>query len=251
MKGIILAAGRGSRMKAATADKPKCLTILAGKPLLQWQLESLHEVGVDDIVVVCGYKAEVIANAALPVPFRQLFNPDWERTNMVSSLLCAQEWAGGEDCIVSYSDIVYAPGHVAKLFPARLPVAITYDTLWRSLWEQRFPDPLADAETFREQDGRLAAIGEKPRSIQDVQGQYMGLSKLAPAGWEAVRRVCDELGDAVAKTDMTCLLEKLLQRGVAIAAVPVKGKWCEVDSESDVALYEAALQTLQWPHDWR
>ena len=102
MKGIILAAGRGSRMKATTEDKPKCMTVLAGKPLLQWQLEAMREAGVGDIAVVCGCKADVIANAYFPVSFQQITNPHWADTNMVSSLLCAGEWANKEDCIVSY-----------------------------------------------------------------------------------------------------------------------------------------------------
>lgn len=251
MKGIILAAGRGSRMKAATADKPKCLTVLAGKPLLQWQLESLHKAGIGEIAVVCGYKAEAIATATLPVPFQQIINPHWAITNMVSSLLCAREWNGGRSCIISYSDIVYSHDHVEKLMQSQLPVGITYDTQWRSLWELRFADLLSDAETFREENGRLLAIGEKAQWIEEIQGQYMGLIKLDPAGWDAVGQVCMQLGNATAKIDMTTLIRKLLKKDVPVAAVPVDGKWCEVDSESDMALYEKALQISPWPHDWR
>ena len=46
--GVILAAGRGSRMKALTEAHPKCLVELAGKPLLRWQLAALR----DQIVIL-------------------------------------------------------------------------------------------------------------------------------------------------------------------------------------------------------
>ena len=52
MKDIILAAGRGSRMKNLTADRPKCLVELRGKALLDWQLEALRAAGVTEIAIV-------------------------------------------------------------------------------------------------------------------------------------------------------------------------------------------------------
>ena len=42
MRGIILAAGRGSRMKHLTSERPKCMVKLQGKPLIEWQLEALR-----------------------------------------------------------------------------------------------------------------------------------------------------------------------------------------------------------------
>ena len=58
MKGIILAAGRGSRMGLLTKKLPKCRTVFKGKELIQWQIESLRGAGIDDIAIVRGYLAE-------------------------------------------------------------------------------------------------------------------------------------------------------------------------------------------------
>ena len=46
MKGIILAAGRGSRMGVLTDERPKCLTVLAGRTLLEWQIEAMRKAGI-------------------------------------------------------------------------------------------------------------------------------------------------------------------------------------------------------------
>jgi choline kinase len=111
VKAIILAAGRGSRMKSLTDEHPKCLVELRGKPLLEWQLESLRAAGISDIAVVTGYKREVLAERGLS----EFHNPRWAETNMVSSLACAESWLQGEPCIVSYSDIFYSPVAVQSL----------------------------------------------------------------------------------------------------------------------------------------
>src|SRR6185503_13206340 len=54
MRAIILAAGRGSRMGQLTAEIPKCLVQLGGKPLLEWQTGALRAAGIDRIAVVTG-----------------------------------------------------------------------------------------------------------------------------------------------------------------------------------------------------
>ena len=50
--GIILAAGRGSRMSNLTEERPKCMVELAGKPLLHWQLSALRRAGISSILAV-------------------------------------------------------------------------------------------------------------------------------------------------------------------------------------------------------
>lgn len=55
--GIILAAGKGTRMKS---DLPKCAYPLAGKPMLCYLVETLEHIGLDEIVTVVGYKKEIV-----------------------------------------------------------------------------------------------------------------------------------------------------------------------------------------------
>src|SRR5262245_45536086 len=58
MKGVILAAGKGSRLNGTLGDKPKCLLRVGNKTLIERQIESLHNVGIDDIAIVVGCQAE-------------------------------------------------------------------------------------------------------------------------------------------------------------------------------------------------
>ena len=237
MKAIILAAGRGSRMKSLTDERPKCLVELRGKPLLEWQLESLRAAGISDIAVVTGYKRELLAERGLS----EFHNPRWAETNMVSSLACAESWLDGEACIVSYSDIFYSPVAVQSLINSDATLAVTYDPNWLQLWTERFGDPLLDAETFRLTAAHtLAEIGNKPQSVDDVQGQYMGLLRFTPEGWAEVVRLRAELSPQQRDSmHMTNTLQRVIDAGrVPIEAVAYTGEWGEVDSSEDLSVYQ-------------
>ncbi len=236
MKAIILAAGRGSRMKNLTDEVPKCLVELRGKSLLEWQLQALREAGVSDISIVTGYKRELLVGRGLV----EFHNPRWAQTNMVSSLACAGAWLESGPCLVSYSDIFYSEQAPRALMACAADLAVTYDPQWRVLWEKRFGDPLLDAETFRmHADGSLAEIGNKPGTVAEIQGQYMGLLRFTPAGWHEVLRIRAALPpEACDRMHMTGTLQKVIEAGrVPIAAVPYAGEWGEVDSQSDLAHY--------------
>jgi choline kinase len=233
MKAIILAAGRGTRMKALTEQRPKCLAVLNGKPLLEWQLDAIRQSGIDEIAVVTGYKRKLLARWGL-VEFHNL---RWAETNMVSSLACAAEWLKTEPCLVSYSDIFYDASAVSVLKNCSASLAVTYDPNWRELWEMRFENPLVDAETFHlNPNGSLAEIGNKPKTIEEIEGQYMGLLRFTPAGWSEVTRIRSELTESECdQMHMTGTLQKVIHAGnVEILGIPYRGCWGEVDSESDL-----------------
>ena len=250
--GIILAAGRGSRMKSLTERAPKCLLQLAGKALLDWQVAALRAAGLKRLLVVRGYAAECIIG-----DFETAENPRWQQTNMLSTLLCADAFVqegfrkGVERVVVSYSDIVYHPDHARALLCCQNDIAITCDTDWQALWTLRFGDPLLDAESFKQENGFLKEIGGRPKSLDDVRGQYMGLLSFNKAGWTGLKNLCAELGKEVDKLDMTAFLRLLLAKNLPIGVVSVSGKWCEADSETDLESYKRALATGNWFHDWR
>lgn len=236
MKAIILAAGRGSRMKDLTEEVPKCLVELRGRPMLEWQLEALRGAGITDIAIVTGYRRELLASRGL----HEFHNPRWAETNMVSSLAQANAWLSDTPCIVSYSDIFYQASAVRSLMDANDALAITYDPDWLQLWQKRFGDPLLDAETFRlNADNTLLEIGNKPQSVEEIQGQYMGLLRLTPEGWNEILRIRAGLAPTQCdKMHMTGTLQMVIDAGrVPVKAVPYRDGWGEVDSPEDLRSY--------------
>lgn len=59
-QAVILAAGEGQRLRPFTANRPKVMIKIAGKPILQYVVEALKNNGITDIIIVCGYKKEHI-----------------------------------------------------------------------------------------------------------------------------------------------------------------------------------------------
>ncbi|MBW3762543.1 phosphocholine cytidylyltransferase family protein [Aeromonas jandaei] len=236
-KAIILAAGRGSRMKEMTAAKPKCLTLLHGRPLLEYQLSALKEAGITDIAVVTGYMRDALLSYGLV----EFHNPRWAETNMVSSLCCAREWLMNEECIVSYSDIFYTSEAVTALLNNKDNISLTYDPSWLDLWRQRFSDPLSDAESFKLDDKHfLTEIGNKTTDATLIQGQYMGLLKFSPIGWKQVEMYRAELPAMMQDNmHMTGTLNAMIQQNnIKVRAFPYEGRWGEIDSPEDLACYE-------------
>ena len=62
LKAIILSAGEGSRMRPLTLTKPKTMLPVAGKPIIQYNIESLRDNGITDILLIVRYKEEMVRN---------------------------------------------------------------------------------------------------------------------------------------------------------------------------------------------
>ncbi len=249
MNAIILAAGEGTRLRPHTLDRPKCLVEIDGRSLLDRQLAVLTSEQVNPIVIG-GYRAEMLARAGVGLRM----NPRYAETNMVWTLFCAEADLDDE-LIVSYADIVYSRGVLRALLASRADAAVTIDLKWASYWSARYNNPLDEAETLRlTADGRILELGKKPRSLAEVEGQYIGLMKFSARGVQALRRVFQDGKDAgvlqgkpVEKAYMTDLLQSLIDTGFPVHSVPVSGEWVEVDTVDDLrsAITRSRLQQIE------
>jgi len=235
MKGIILAAGRGSRMGSLTSCLPKCRTILYGKELIGWQLDAMKMADIKEISIVRGYLAETF-----DFDVKYFENKRWSQTNMVMSLISAKEWLETDTCIASYSDIVYSSDVVSNLINHPGDIVIAYDRNWLDLWSMRFDNPLSDAETFRLHGDKVIDIGCRASSVNDIEGQYMGLVKYTPVGWRKINNFLKNVSQKeIDNLDMTTMLQGLIDSGVEVNAMAIKDRWFEVDTESDLNVYSS------------
>lgn len=245
MRALILAAGRGSRMKDLTTSKPKCLVELHQKPLLRYQIESLLSAGVREIGIVVGYASEKLTPYIQEFDLKAFENEQWADSNMVYSLCCARDWLlDSDELIVSYSDIFYSVDAVNILLSVQSKMGILYDTEWLKLWQKRFSDPLSDAESFKFETNKygnkiLCEIGARVNDIGEIQGQYMGLLRFNKAGLRQLFTLIDSHNlDCIKKLDMTSLLKLCLSKGEQVECLAYSGIWGECDNQDDIALYE-------------
>ena len=236
-KAVILAAGRGRRMGQLTAHRPKAALSVGGHALLDWQIGALRAAGVENIAVVTGHGAGALAGRDV----RYIHNPLWAAGTQVDSLLCAEGWIGAEPVIVSYGDILYHPSAALALRERPGDIIVAYDADHRWLWKRRFGDWLKDSETFRLAPGQvLAEIGGKPRDIDVVEGQFMGLMLMTPNGLGDFRDAFRALPRSARRSaDFTAMLSCLVARGVRIDTAANLLPWIEIDSGKDLKVANA------------
>ena len=95
MKAIILSAGQGRRLLPYTKSTPKCLLELSEKPFIEYQIDTLLQLGVNEIVVVVGYAAnavkQVLQERYDSNQVRTLYNPFYEVADNLASCWMARE----------------------------------------------------------------------------------------------------------------------------------------------------------------
>lgn len=241
---LILAAGEGSRLRPLTDDKPKCLVSLIGKTIIQHQIDILKKNDVSNIAIVTGYKSKKIKNLG----YKTFHNFDYNKTNMVESLFTAKEFLKNskEDLLISYGDIVFESKNLKKVLNCTGDLVIMIDDGWLDLWKIRFNNPLDDAETLRYgSKNRIIEIGNKAKSLKEIEGQYTGLIKIS------YKKIQDFISFYEYKFDQslenndnlfkkiyfTDLLQLLIHEGWDLTPARVNHGWLEVDTINDLNIY--------------
>jgi L-glutamine-phosphate cytidylyltransferase len=245
MKAIILAAGQGTRLRPLTNDKPKCMVEFRGKPIIDYIVESLEEANITNIHIVNGYKKEVLESYMATQDVKFLTNPNFDSTNMVSTLFCA-ETEMDDDIIVSYADIIYNPKVIKNLLDSDSDLSVVVDRNWKRLWEIRMDNPLDDVETMKvNDDGNIIELGKKPKNIDEIDGQYIGLIKFSKKIIPKIRAYYHSLDKNITydaknfdNMYMTTFLQLLINNVVPAKAIHINGGWLEIDSIEDLNNYQ-------------
>lgn len=242
---LILAAGFGSRLRPLTDARPKCMVELAGRTVLARQLDVFRAYKVDRVAIVLGHGADSVD--AKGVGLQVFKNPDYSLTNMVESMMRARDlFDGASDVIISYGDIVYERRVLSAVLADTHAISVAVDRRWRQLWQLRMEDPLNDAETMRfGSDGRISELGKRPRSLDEIQGQYMGLFRIRAEVARTVTAFHDGLdrskrydGRDVPNMFMTSFIQAMIDAGFDIGAALVDGGWVEIDTIADLERYD-------------
>jgi len=236
---VVLAAGDGGRLGAHTADAPKPLLRLGARPLIDYTLCALAEAGVEDVVVVTGYRSDQLKESLLRrrpggVRLSFAYNPQFYR-GASYSLRAARPLVDGQSFLLTMSDHLLSTELVAGLLdaarqhPERTFVAADS--------EERSPRYTQEATKLDiAPGGRVTAIG---KGLRHWSAFDAGAFVVRPSIWDAVNAVEEDC-------ELGVIFSELARRGELYAADVSGAFWYDVDTEED--LREAA-ELLEVPLD--
>ena len=240
MKAIILSAGQGSRLGHLTDDKPKCLIEFGGRSLLDRQLDALAANGVEEAVVVTGFRDDqieaVLERRSGGPKVRTVFNPFFKVADNLGSLFVARDELAG-DCLVWNGDTLVSDALMARVVgnSAQDGICVTIDR------KNAYDDD--DMKVIIGPDGRLRAIGK--RIAEGVNAESIGLLAFRNGGAERFRKAIDKAMRTSEGTTIWYLrvIHHLAQNG-DVRTLDISGEqWGEVDFPEDVGPAETMVKS--------
>lgn len=221
-KAVLLAAGRGTRMRDLTDALPKPMLPVRGKPVLQHIIEGLRASGLSRILIVVGWRADVVrdyfgdgSNFGLKIEYVTQVTQDG--TGRVVEL--ARDFTGNDNFVLSYGDILIAPQNYQRLRVAPPEIEAIVSV-------KKNEDVSQGGAVFVNDRFELIDLREKPKAGEPTSPWYN-------AGVYMFRR---SIFDYIAKLqpsprgeyELTDAIRELAIAGRKIQVIELEGDWVDV-----------------------
>ena len=232
---VVLAASRGSGLEAMTAERPKVMLPIAGKPLLRWLIDGFKKESINDITVVGGYRADAIDTAGIKL----VVNERYAESGELSSLACAIEKLDS-DAVISYGDLLFRSYVLRDLMESKADFSVVVDSLMTGGSNHTVRD---FAYCSRGDDRGLfgtPVLLERVTSAADAQmaphGRWIGLLNVSRTGLAKLKAAMKSMQaeEAFDTLDMPALLNALIAGGSKIEVLYVHGHWRGVNDLEDL-----------------
>jgi len=228
---LVLAASRGAGLEAVTADRPKVMLPVAGKPLLRWLVDGFKEQGINDITVVGGYRTDAIDTAGIKL----VVNERYAKTGELASLACAADRLQA-NTVISYGDLLFRNYILRDLVESEAEFSVVVDSSQTQSANQSVRDfAHCSAEDNRDLFGQKVFLQRVSSDPQAPQGRWIGLLNVRGAGRERLQKTLAQLGTRADfdTLDMPALLNALIEDGAKIEVQYVHGHWRGVNDLED------------------
>jgi len=258
-RAILIAAGRGKRLGEHTDEIPKCMVQVGAKPILGWVWDAFRAAGIEELVVIRGYRGDVLEAFVRELTPRVSFvdNTAWQTNNVLLSLAYARAYLD-RPCLISYSDIIFTPAVARAAAASPDEIALVIDREFRTIYEGRTEHPLEEGEVSDLMpDGSIARVGKRALPPAEAVGEFIGLTKLGARGATIVARALDSLARhydgredepfqraaAYRNAYLTDLWQELIDTGVRLDPVLIEGCWREIDTGQDLDRARALVES--------
>jgi len=226
MRGVILAAGKGSRLNGTAGDKPKCLVEIGGMTLLERQMRALGTAGIDDIAIVVGCQADRV-RAACGGGVTYVENARFAETNSLYSLWTARALLL-EGFVVLNCDVLFHPALLTGLLTTH------HDAALLMAYREPGQPPLGDEEMkIKVQAGRVVDMS-KTMDPAEADGENLGIVKFGPASAPQLVSIMDRLVTQGGTRDWAPRAFREYAQTYPLYAVGTGGHpWIEIDFPED------------------
>ena len=221
-KAVILAAGRGTRMRELTAELPKPMIEVRGKPVLQYIVEGLRNAGIGDMLLVVGYRADAVRKffgdgSRYKVTIQYATQTVQDGTGRVVDL--ARDFVGNRRFILAYGDILVDPANYEPLVD--LP-----DDVEAMLTVTRGEDVSKGGAVFVDDEMRVVDLREKPKPGEPTSPWYnAGLYAFHSSIFHFITKLKPS---PRGEYELTDAIRDLAQSGNKVQALELTGEWADV-----------------------
>jgi dTDP-glucose pyrophosphorylase len=221
-KAVLLAAGRGTRMRELTADLPKPMIEVRGKPVLQHIVEGLRDAGVRQLLVIVGYRADAVQNffgegSRYNIEIQYTTQAVQNGTGRVVDL--ARNFAGDSPFVLSYGDILVDPANYKRLLNLLQDVEAIISVT-------RGEDVSKGGAVFLNEEMELVDLREKSKPGEPTSPWYnAGIYTFRPSIFEFTAKLKPS---PRGEYELTDAIRALAHSGKKVKALELTGEWADV-----------------------
>ena len=221
-KAVLLAAGRGTRMRELTQDLPKPMLQVRGKPVLQHIIEGLRDAGLADFLIIVGWRADVVREffadgSKLGVRIEYTTQVVQDGTGKVVEL--ARAFAGSDPFILSYGDILIAPENYPRICAALAGAEAVVSV-------KRNEDVTQGGAVFVNENFELIDLREKPKPGEPTSPWYnAGIYAFRPSIFDYTAKL---ERSPRGEFELTDAIRNLALAGNKVQALELAGDWADV-----------------------
>jgi glucose-1-phosphate thymidylyltransferase len=223
MKGLILAAGRGTRLRPLTHTRPKHIFRVAGRPIIHYALENLRQAGIEEVGVVVSPENQADIRQALNgfAGVKTSFIVQEQPQGLAHAVGVARSWLGDSPFVLYLGDNLFQRGIA--------PFVQAFDQSDAVIALVKVDDPRQFGVAVLE-EGRIVRLLEKPKdppSSLAVAGVYV----FSPAIHEVIAQLKPS---ARGEYEITDAIQGLIEGGRTVRGVEVDGWWKDTGRPPDL-----------------
>ena len=232
MKVVILAAGYGSRLRPFTETVPKCMVEVNNVKIIEKQISNLLRNGIklEDIIIVIGYKYEIIQKYLNEVykGLNIIINKEYDKTNNMYSLYLTRKYVENEEFILMNADVYYEEEIIKELINCKHGNVIVCD-------DGRY---IEESMKITKKDNVISNIS-KAISKDEAYGVSIDVYKFSKeAGTELLEIIDNTINVEKNRNSWTEVAIDILLKKQNFYSLDMKYKWVEIDNHADLKYAE-------------